>query len=322
MSGRPEGFDLLRIGSRGSPLALRQSGMVRDTLLAANPGLRIEIEIIRTTGDRQQHWNAPPAALGSGGGKGIFVKEIEDALLERRVDAAVHSMKDLPTDLAEGLRLAAIPEREDPRDALVTPCGLSFDALPKGSRIGTGSPRRIAQLLHSRPDLVFMPIRGNVDTRLRKVREGAFDGAILAMAGLRRLGLAAGESTALAEDVCLPAPGQGALAIEARAEEGPVSESLRRLHHPETAVCVAAERAFLGALGGGCLIPAAALAVVREGRLDLRAVVCDTTGKRLVHASESGAPSEAEEIGGRAGRRALEGGARDILEGIRGGRGA
>lgn len=322
MRRRPDRPDLLRIGSRGSALALRQSGMVREALIAANPGLRVEIEIIRTTGDRQQHWNATPAALGSTGGKGIFVKEIEEALIERRVDAAVHSMKDLPTELAAGLHLAAIPEREDPRDALVTAGGIPFESLPQGARIGTGSPRRITQLLHLRRDLIFVPIRGNVDTRLRKVREGAFDGAILALAGLRRLGLAGPEVFPLSTETCLPAPGQGALAIEAREEKGPLAECLQRLHHPETAACVAAERSFLARLEGGCLIPAAALAALTEGRLILKTLVCDAEGERLVRAAAGGDPSEAGAIGRRAADSALDDGAREILQAIRGGSGA
>ncbi|HZE89634.1 MAG TPA: hydroxymethylbilane synthase, partial [Verrucomicrobiae bacterium] len=250
----------LVIGSRGSPLALRQSGMMRDAIAAHNPGLKVEIAVIRTTGDRQQEWTAPPTAQTAG--KGIFVKEIEEALAAGRIDAAIHSMKDLPTEMPAGLCIAAIPEREDPRDVLAARSPAEFDALPMGARIGTGSPRRVSQLRHRRGDLSYVPLRGNVDTRLRRMREGDVDAVILAAAGLNRLGLMQPDFTFLPPGICLPAVGQGALAIETRDEEGWVRSAVRTLHHPATAAAVVAERAFLSKLGGGCQVPVAAHATI------------------------------------------------------------
>lgn len=289
-----------------------------DALVAATPGLEVQLIKIKTTGDRQQSWNKTPAALGSSGGKGIFVKEIEDALIERRVDAAVHSMKDLPTDLAPGLSLHAIPEREDPRDALFTPGGIPFEELPEGARIGTGSPRRITQLRNRRPDLVFVPIRGNVDTRLRKVREGEFDGAILALSGLRRLDLAGEGVVPIPVEICLPAPGQGALAIEGREEGGPVTDCLRKIHHEETATRVRAERAFLARLDGGCLIPAACLAELDGDQVRITTAVCNAEGTRVVRADARGSRSDPEAVGREAAELSLRSGAEEILSAIRG----
>ncbi len=307
----------LRLASRGSPLALAQSRMVAAALERACPGLRVHLEVIRTTGDRQQAWKAVPAALGAAGGKGLFVKEIEDALLEGRVDAAVHSMKDMPTDLPEGAGIVAVPAREDPRDVLVARGRLSFDQLPPGARLGTGSPRRIAQLRHLRPDLVFVPIRGNVETRVRKVNAGDFEGVVLAAAGLNRLGLGEVERTALSPEICLPAPGQGALAIEARLGEGWILDALRTLHDPETACCVEAERAFLGALGGGCLVPAAALAELSESALRLRVVVADPEGRRVVRVEVAGRRENARRLGIEAAELAASQGAAEILSSLR-----
>lgn len=303
---------LLRLGSRGSPLALTQTGLFRDALQAANPGLEVEIEIIKTTGDRQQEWATPPA-VADRTGKGIFVKEIEDALLDGRVDAAVHSLKDLPTEIPAGLRIAAIPNREDPRDVLVAREGLRFETLPEGARVGTGSPRRMSQLRHHRRDLVFVPIRGNVETRLRKVEDGQLDAVVLAAAGLRRLGLMEERWELLESDLCLPAVGQGALAIEARDEQGFVVEALRRLHDDSTAACVDAERAFLSGLGGGCQVPVAALAEIVGSAIHFRGVVCDPEGERLIRVEAIGAVDRASAIGEGAARDAIAEGAQAIL---------
>jgi hydroxymethylbilane synthase len=306
----------LVLGSRGSSLALRQTGMVRDDIASSNPGLRVEIEIIRTTGDRQQEWAAPSLNPQAGGGKGIFVKEIEDALIAGRVDGAVHSLKDLPTEIPPGLKLAAIPLREDPRDVLASRGGFDFASLPPGSRVGTGSLRRVSQLRHSRGDLVFVPIRGNVDTRLRKMREGDLDAVVLAAAGLRRLGLMQASFSCLPPSLCLPAVGQGALAIETRDEEGWVSSSVGMLHDPITAACVTAERAFLAGLGGGCQVPVAALATIEGDRLSLAGVVCDPEGETLIRVESSGAMRSASAVGEEASREAIERGAAEILAAV------
>ncbi len=315
-STRAEGR--LLIGSRGSPLALRQSGLIRDALAAANPGLTVEVEIIKTTGDRQQEWALPAPGIPPESAKGIFVKEIEEALLARRVDAAVHSLKDLPTELAPWLRIAAIPAREDPRDVLVARDGSGFGGLPAGARVGTGSPRRAAQLRHRRRDLVFVPIRGNVDTRLRKVREGILDAVVLAAAGLRRLGLMEASFEPLPPDLCLPAVGQGAIAVQTRDESDWVTEAIELLHDPVTAACVSAERAFLAALGGGCQVPVAALATFQGDVLALKGVVCDPEGERLIRVEASGPLDDAESVGREAARHAIEQGAKEILAGVRG----
>ena len=313
---------LIRVGSRGSALALRQCGMVCGAIMAANPGVAVRIDVIKTAGDRQQEWAAAPAALGPAGGKGIFVKEIEDALLERRIDAAVHSMKDMPSEIPEGLRIACVPRREDPRDVLVAGGGLTFETLPAGAKVGTGSPRRIAQLRHHRPDLVFVPIRGNVETRLRKMREGSLDAVVLAAAGLNRLGLMEAGWQPLDGSLSLPAVGQGALAIEARDEEDWILGALAKLHHPPTAACVAAERAFLAALGGGCQIPVAALALLDGGEILLQGVVSDPEGARLLRVEAVALEERPEDAGAEAARKAIALGAWEILAAIRGPAGA
>ena len=295
--------------------------MVAEALKTLTPGLRVEIRIIKTIGDKQQAWQERPAPLGSAGGKGIFVKEIEDALLAGEVDAAVHSLKDLPTELPEGLHVAVVPRREDPRDALVTRDGRDLDALPSGARVGTGSPRRVTQLRSRRPDLVFVPLRGNIDTRVGRVRGGDLDAVVLAMAGLNRLGLQGATAIPVSPEVCLPAPGQGALGLECRKEEGAFLGALAKLHDPDTAVCVLAERAFLAALGGGCLVPAGALASLEQRRLTLRCVVSDAEGTRLLRSTVSGDPSRPEDLGAGAASSLLAAGAAEILSHLRGGMG-
>jgi hydroxymethylbilane synthase len=249
---------MLKIGTRGSQLALWQANWIAARL--AELGESVEIEIIKTTGDR-----ITDVALSKVGSKGLFTKELEEALLDRRVDLAVHSLKDVPTDLPEGLILAAIPEREDPRDAVI---GHKLSELKTGAKVGTSSLRRAAQLRLARPDLAIEDIRGNLDTRLRKLDEGQYDAIILAAAGLRRLGWAHRIAEILDPSVMCPAVGQGALAVETRLDAPPVCA---KLMHQDTHTAVRAERAFLAALGGGCQVPIGAYAQVQNGMIHLQA---------------------------------------------------
>ncbi|HYP14214.1 MAG TPA: hydroxymethylbilane synthase, partial [Bryobacteraceae bacterium] len=238
----------------------------------------------------------------------------EEALLDRSIDIAVHSLKDMPTELPAGLRIAATPEREDPRDVLI---GATLDQLPRGAKVGTGSLRRIAQLAAARPDLKLMPIRGNVDTRLRKLDGKEFDAIVLAAAGLRRLGWAERITEYLPVEVMCPAVGQGALAIETRAD-GEAAEICAALNHPETNAAVSAERAVLGVLGGGCQVPVGAHASVSDAKLTLRAVVISTDGRAIVRQFTEGSVEEAERIGRLCGEALLESGAAEILEAVYG----
>jgi len=255
---------ILKLGTRGSKLALWQAGWVRDRLAAC--GVAADLVVIKTRGDAEV--DRPLQQLE---GKGFFTQEIEEALLERRIDVAVHSLKDLPTRLAPGLALAAVPERGDPRDVLVTrqPGVTSLAGLPPAARVGTSSLRRVAQLRHLRPDVAVLPLRGNVPTRVRKVKEGgdgALDAALLARAGLERLGLAAMVAVTLDPLEIMPAPGQGALGLEVRADDRATRGALAPLEHAASARQVAAERSVLAALGGGCQAPVAAYAGNGEGR--------------------------------------------------------
>jgi hydroxymethylbilane synthase len=304
--------DNLIIGSRGSKLALTQAGMVKTELELLEPSLSVRIEIIKTSGDAN---NDPLSVIG---GKGVFTKELEEALLDTRIDIAVHSLKDLPTIIPEGLSIAAICKREDPRDALVvnrkqeaSPAALF--SLPKGATIGTSSPRRLAQLKHLRDDLVIKELRGNVDTRLRKLDEGQYDALVLACAGLRRLGLASRISAALPASEMLPAVGQGALGIETRAEDEATIAVVSKLNHKFTRVACTAERAFLRSLGGGCQLPIAAYAVVREKRISLDGLVADPQGRRIVRDRISGSLDEAEQLGTELGEQLLKRGANELL---------
>jgi hydroxymethylbilane synthase len=293
---------MLKIGSRGSQLALWQARHIAARL--AELGVETEIEIIRTTGDR-----VTDVPLARAGGKGLFTKEIEEALLDGRIHLAVHSLKDLPTTLPAGLVVAAIPERESALDALV---GRTLDELAPCARVGTSSPRRAAQLRRLRPDLRVENVRGNLDTRLRKLDEGQFDAILLAAAGLRRLGCAERIGEELDPLKMCPAVGQGALAIETRAE----GEALRvcaQLDHAPTRAAVTAERALLGALGGGCQVPIGAYAVAEGGRLRLRAVVCDVKGTRQIETECEAAVSDALELGRRAAADLLARGAGALL---------
>jgi hydroxymethylbilane synthase len=296
---------MLTIASRGSQLALWQARHIAGRL--STLGQESRIEIIRTTGDKIT--DVPLAKVGT---KGLFTKEIEEALLERRADLAVHSLKDLPTELPAGLALAALPEREDPRDAIV---GGKLDELPRGAKVGTSSLRRAAQLQRLRPDLVMETIRGNVDTRLRKLAEGQFDAIILAAAGLRRLGWADRIAEVLEPDVMCPAVGQGALAIETRAGEEGMAAAL---DDAATRAAVTAERAVLDALGGGCQVPIGAHARVSGEHLRLLGVVIAPGGTQLVRVELEGAAQDAEALGREAGARLLAEGAREILSAVYG----
>jgi hydroxymethylbilane synthase len=298
----------VRIGTRGSALALRQAGEVAEALRAAWPGLEVSLVSIRTSGDR-----LATAHLAEVGGKGLFVKEIDEALLEGRVDLAVHSLKDLPAERPPGLALAAFPRREDPRDVLVAapPSGLA--GLRRGARVGTSSLRRRVQLLARRPDVDVAPVRGNVDTRLRKLREGEFDALLLAAAGLRRLGRLDGAATVLDPAEMLPAVGQGTLAVEARAEDTGTRRRLRVLDDPETRGAALAERALLAGLGGTCTTPLAGYARVTEGRLRLDAFVATPDGERVLRESGTGDPADPAALGRQLARRLLEAGAGDIV---------
>jgi hydroxymethylbilane synthase len=288
----------ITIGTRGSDLALAQTRMVAAQLQALAPEVEIAIEIISSTGDRVQHLPLPEM-----GGKGLFTKELEDALLDRRIDAAVHSLKDLPTELPAGLCLGAISEREDVRDVLVSREGRSLAELPAGAKVGTSSLRRRVQLLALRPDLETPDIRGNVPTRIAKVREGQYDATILALAGLKRLGLEHEASEILPHAGMLPAPGQGALGIECREEDSGLRALLARLNHAETAAAVTAERAVLSGLGGGCSTPLGAWARVEDGQLVLDACISGDHGGPIAKVQLRGALEDARALGDEAARR-------------------
>jgi hydroxymethylbilane synthase len=276
------------IGTRGSALALAQAEGVARQL--RDLGARVELRIIKTTGDRVQ---GPPEMPAE---KGVFVKEIEAALLAGEVRLAVHSLKDLPTDLKPGLLIAAVPLRADPRDALISR-GQRLADLPRGARVGTSSPRRRAQLLRVRPDLEMLPVRGNVDTRLRKLAAGDYDAIVLAAAGLERLGLGGRIVERLACEVCLPAPGQGALAVEARAGDEEAIGIARRIEDAASRACVEAERALLAGLGGGCRVPIGALAEAEGAALRLRGVVASPDGARAVFGEKVGERERPQELG-------------------------
>jgi len=269
---------LLRIGTRGSPLALAQAGIVRDCLAAAHPGLpRVDITVIKTTGDRVQD-----RKLDAIGGKGLFTKEIEEALLDGRIDLAVHSMKDMPTFLPEGLAIACLLKRADPRDALFSPHARSLAGLPRGAKVGTSSLRRQAQILALRPDLKVVTLRGNVETRLAKLAAGTVEATLLAMAGLIRLGIAEKATAILSTDEILPAVAQGALGVEIRASDAKLKRLLAPLEDRATALAVNAERACLAVLDGSCHTPIAALAEPdASGSLRLRSLIALPDGSQL-----------------------------------------
>jgi len=297
----------IRIGSRGSMLALAQSNWVKQQLTEHYADLEVDLTIIKTSGD--QFVDRPISAIG---GKGVFTKEIEDALLRGDIDLAVHSLKDLPTELPAGLAIAAVPLREDARDVLVSRNRLGLKELPRGARLATGSLRRRAQLLHYRGDLSLVPIRGNIDTRLRKLDAGEADALVMAAAGLTRIGRAESISEFLPDEVCLSAVAQGALGVEARAD-GAMTALLAFLHDASTNAEIAAERALLQRLGGGCHVPVGARARVAGDLLKMVAVVAKPNGKSLCRGEISGQAGDAADLGQRLAEQLIRDGADQIL---------
>jgi hydroxymethylbilane synthase len=304
---------LLRIGTRGSALALQQTQVVVDLLKAAWPDLTIDVIEIRTTGDRIQ--DVPLVKIGD---KGLFVKEIEEALLDSRIDWAVHSVKDLPSELPQGLNVGTLAARGDPRDALVARRGLTLTTLPEKAGIGTSSLRRRAQLLHWRPDLNIVPVRGNVDTRLRKLETDGLDGIVVAAAGLMRMGWEARISDIIPPEICLPAVGQGALGVELRCADEAAQALFQPLTSPATQAAVTAERSFLAHLQGGCQVPIAAWAIAEEGRLWLRGMICDVDGLTLVRSERWGLLHAPERLGEALAEELLRRGGDVILRDIYG----
>lgn len=303
-------MDKVRIGTRGSRLALWQANWIRERLKERYPGLKVELVRIRTSGDRIK--DVPLAKIG---GKGLFVKEIEGALLDGRVDLAVHSMKDVPTELPQGLHIAAITEREDPRDVLISRTGEELLRLRKGARIGTSSLRRQIQILRLRPDIKVEPLRGNLDTRLRKLEEGGhFDAIIVALAGLKRMGWDGKATELLPPELLLPAIGQGAIGIETRSDDQKTNGLISFLDHEETSIAVKAERTFLKRLEGGCQVPIAAYGTLKDGKLYLRGLVGSIDGSRVIEGEVSGAPEEWEELGIGLAEDLLRRGGREILK--------
>lgn len=296
---------LVRLGTRGSALALAQARDVAARLEAL--GARVEVVPIRTEGDRLLE-----ARLAALGGKGLFVRELEEALLAGAVDCAVHSLKDLPAALPAGLLLAAFPPREEAGDVLVTRAGGGLEDLPSGAVLGTSSPRRRALALALRPDLVVEPIRGNVDTRLRKLEAGDFDAIVLAAAGLRRLGLAPAHARPLDPEVFVPAVGQGVVALEVRAADERVRALLARLDHAATRACALAERAYLGRLGASCNSPMAGYARLRAGRLEMAGLVAREDGTHVLRGGDAAPVAEAEALGRRLADALLARGAASV----------
>jgi len=283
----------IRIGTRGSSLALWQAQAVASMLTEANPGLQIDITIIRTEGDK-----VLDTSLSIIGGKGVFTKEIEESLLRKEIDIAVHSLKDLPTQLPSGLAIGAVPKRHEPQDVLIArEKGTTIESLRQGAVIASGSVRRKAQLLRLRPDIHIIDIRGNVNTRIRKFEESDWDGLLLARAGVERLGLEECISSVIPVEQLLPAVGQGALAIECREDDRATNEIISSINHSESNIAITCERAFLAGLGGGCKTPIAAYARLIDGQLQLRGRVLSEDGQLCFEGADSGNPSEAAGIG-------------------------
>jgi hydroxymethylbilane synthase len=305
----------LRIGSRGSILARWQAEFVRKQLFQVS-GVEAEIFIIKTSGDKMQQ-----APLTQIGGKGIFIKELEEALLEETVDLAVHSVKDIPTETPSRLHFPAVCRRDDVRDCLVSSKGATLANLKQGARVGTSSLRRQAQLRHNRPDLDIRELRGNVDTRLRKVESGEYDAIILSKAGLDRLGWSQKITEALSPEISLPAVGQGAIAIQARVKDTEAADILGKLDDAETRTAVIAERALLAALQGGCQVPLGAWARIERGELVMDAVVCSVDGVQYVRQRATAPPDQAAQLGEHMAKLLVEGGARGILEEVQRSRG-
>lgn len=301
------------IGTRGSALARRQAGHVAAALERIHPGLEAEQSIIHSDGDLDA--DTPIAGVGE---RGVFVRRLESALAAGEVDLVVHSLKDMPSSQPEGLAIAAVLERLDPRDALLSLEGWTLERLAAGSRVGTGSPRRRTQILHSRPDLEVVSVRGNIDTRIRKLKEGNFEGLVLALAGLERLGIDDVPFQPIAVTRCVPAVGQGALAVEIRASDAKTRELVAPLNHEPSAICAASERAFLRRLGAGCMAPATAYAEIVDGVLAVEAMVGSADGGQILIEAEHGVPADAVVIGERVARRLLVAGGAAILARARG----
>lgn len=302
---------ILKIATRQSPLALWQAEHIRARLEALHTDLKVELVTFVTQGDKIL--DTPLAKIG---GKGLFVKELEAALLDGRADLAVHSMKDVPMALPEGLSLAVICEREDPLDAFVSNTYNSFDELPQGAKVGTSSLRRKSQILKQRPDLNIIDLRGNVGTRLSKLDSGLYDAIILASAGLKRLGLAERIRHTLQPEISLPAVGQGALGLECRATDQAVLDLILPLLHAETDVCVRAERAFNAYLEGGCQVPIAGYATLSQGQIHMEGRVGSVDGLTLLKVEMSGKPEQAEQLGETLAQKLLEQGAGELLKAL------
>jgi hydroxymethylbilane synthase len=304
---------ILRIGTRGSKLALVQSEWVKKEVQTRHPEVRVELVKIKTKGDK-----ILDSPLSKIGGKGLFVKEIEDALLKNDVDLAVHSLKDVPAELQEGLKISVYPKREDPRDAFVSRHFKAVKDLPQGASVGTSSLRRSAQLLHMRPDLHIVPLRGNVDTRLRKLDSGDLQAIVLATAGLKRLGLSDRITTPLSPEAVLPAIGQGVLGLELRADDEKTRNLISFLNDLETELAARAERAFLKELEGGCQVPLAGYARVERDLMVMDGMVAELDGSKILRQEIRGAKDKPEELGIALARRLLSAGADRILEKIYG----
>ncbi len=303
--------DKIKIGTRGSPLALWQAEWIKSCLEEIHEGLEVELIIIKTTGDKIL--DAPLAKIG---GKGLFTKEIEEAMLKGEVDIAVHSMKDVPTQLPPGLEISVITEREDPRDALISKNGQTLAELPKGARVGTGSLRRRTQLLSHRPDLEIVPLRGNVQTRLGKMESENLDAVILAASGLKRLGREDIITEAIPTEILLPGMGQGAIGIESRQFALETIERILPLDHEETHLALDAERAFLEVLGGGCQVPIGAHATIDGETLTLKTLVASLNGETILKTEKYGLKMDGKNIGRNAGKELLEQGADKILKDV------
>lgn len=303
---------IIKIATRKSPLALWQANFVKQELLKNDPTLRAELVPMSTSGDQFLQ-----DTLAEKGGKGLFIKELEQALLNGEADLAVHSMKDLPVVLADDFVIAAVTQRASPFDAYISNRFGTLSDIPAGGIVGTSSLRRVSQLKHRYPHLVFKSLRGNVQTRLAKLDAGEFDGIILAEAGMDRLGLAARIGQILMPEICLPAVGQGALAIECRHDDLELQQGLRALHHPETAHCVAAERAMNRALNGGCQVPVAGYAVLEGAQLWLRGLVGCSEGHQLLLSEQRGAIAQATQIGEQVAQQLREQGADQLLMNVK-----
>jgi len=301
----------IKIGTRGSKLALWQANWVKSALNAGHTSIAVELVPIKTRGDKIL--DVPLAKVG---GKGLFVKEIEDALLNGRIDLAVHSMKDMPSEIPDGLCIGAIPEREIPQDVLISKKGLLLTGLMPGARIGTSSLRRSAQLLHARPDLVILPLRGNLDTRLKKLETENLDAIILAAAGVKRLGLENRITEYLDENVMLPAVGQGALCIEIRQNDPEIEPIIAALNHQETWTAVMGERAFLNRLEGGCQVPIAAHGKIEKDTFTLCGLVAAVDGTTVIKETLSGPEDSSESIGVNLADRLLSMGAKTLMENL------